>query len=64
LAHRRGDGGVQEQLGAFFKQPMTVVWGAEPEHTLHAQEQRLHAWLANGAATEHARAVGEAEAQA
>ncbi len=64
LAHRRGDGGVQEQLGAFFKQPMTVVWGAEPEHTLHAQEQCLHAWLANGAATEHARAVGEAEAQA
>ncbi len=64
LAHRRGEGGVQEQLSAFFKQPMTAVCGAEPEHTLHLQEQRLRAWLANGASTEQTRAVGEMEARA
>lgn len=44
LADRRGEGGVQEQLGAFFKAPMTVD-GQSPEHALHRQEEMLAAWL-------------------
>jgi myo-inositol-1-phosphate synthase len=43
-AERRGEGGVQEQFGAFFKAPMTVD-GHPPEHALHRQEERLAAWL-------------------
>jgi len=43
-ADRRGEGGVQEQLGAFFKAPMTVD-GQSPEHALHRQEEMLAAWL-------------------
>ena len=45
LARRRGEGGVQEQLGAFFKAPMTRD-ATGPEHALHRQEERLSAWLA------------------
>jgi len=43
-ADRRGDGGVQEQLGAFFKAPMTID-GQSPEHALHRQEEALAAWM-------------------
>ena len=44
LAKRRGEGGVQEQLGLFFKLPQTRD-GRSPEHALHRQEQTLLAWL-------------------
>jgi myo-inositol-1-phosphate synthase len=43
LAKKRGDGGVQEQLGAFFKAPMTR--GGAPEHALHEQDAALRRWL-------------------
>jgi myo-inositol-1-phosphate synthase len=64
LALRRGEGGVQEQLGAFFKLPMTATADAQPEHALHVQEQRLYAWLADEtAANDHqnliTREIGE-----
>jgi myo-inositol-1-phosphate synthase len=45
LASRSGHGGVQEQLGLFFKAPMTAD-GSVPEHALHRQEEALRAWLA------------------
>ena len=48
LAQQRGEGGVQEQLGWFFKAPMTVG-DATPEHALHRQERVLLEWLAGGA---------------
>ena len=44
LASKRGDGGVQEHLGAFFKAPMTPGGGV-PEHAFHAQQRRLLDWL-------------------
>ncbi len=44
LAGQRGDGGVQEQLGHFFKAPMTRN-GNKPEHAFHAQEAMLMDWL-------------------
>lgn len=44
LARRRGEGGVQEHLGAFFKAPMTAD-GRSPEHALHRQEEELVSWL-------------------
>lgn len=47
LARRRGDGGVQEHLGAFFKAPMTAD-GRPPEHALYRQEEELFTWLAAG----------------
>jgi len=47
LAARRGEGGVQEQLGTFFKAPM-VADGHEPEHALHKQDAALAAWLRAG----------------
>jgi len=43
-AHRRGEGGPQEQLGFFFKAPVTQV-GKSPEHALHVQERILLDWL-------------------
>jgi myo-inositol-1-phosphate synthase len=43
-ADRRGEGGAQEQFGAFFKAPMTVD-SLAPEHALHRQEETLAAWL-------------------
>lgn len=46
LAHRSGEGGVQEQLGVFFKSPMTKERDAVPEHALHRQQEQLLAWLA------------------
>ncbi|WP_233517420.1 inositol-3-phosphate synthase [Geodermatophilus marinus] len=50
LAQQRGEGGVQEQLGWFFKAPMTAD-GEVPEHALHRQERALLDWLAEGAPT-------------
>ena len=47
LAKRRGEGGVQEQLGLFFKLPQTRD-DRSPEHALHRQEQTLFDWLAKG----------------
>jgi myo-inositol-1-phosphate synthase len=44
LAQQRGQGGVQEHLGWFFKAPMTAD-GAVPEHALHRQERALLDWL-------------------
>ncbi len=46
LAQQRGQGGVQEQLGWFFKAPMTPD-GSTPEHALHRQESVLLDWLAD-----------------
>ncbi len=43
-AHRRGEGGPQEQLGYFFKAPVTRA-GQTPEHALHVQERVLMDWL-------------------
>ncbi len=45
LASQRGEGGIQEQLGLFFKAPMTPA-GQRVEHALHVQEQALLQWLA------------------
>ena len=47
LAQQRGDGGVQEHLGWFFKAPM-VRDGKTPEHALHRQESVLLDWIAGG----------------
>ena len=44
LARRRGEGGAQEQLGVFFKSPMTRGPHA-PEHDFFRQQHRLHQWL-------------------
>ena len=44
LARARGQGGVQEQLGLFFKAPQTLG-GREPEHGLIEQQRRFDAWL-------------------
>lgn len=43
-ARRRGERGVQEQLGFFFKAPTTAD-GRRAEHSLHTQEQTLLRWL-------------------
>ena len=50
LAARHGDGGVQEQLGVFFKSPSTRMPGATPVHAFPEQQQRLLAWIATAAA--------------
>jgi myo-inositol-1-phosphate synthase len=46
-AHRRGEGGAQEQLGYFFKAPTTRD-GSVPEHALYRQEQVLRDWIGAG----------------
>lgn len=43
LANRRGVSGVLEELGVFFKYPMTR--GGKPENALHKQEDVLLNWL-------------------
>ena len=43
-AARRGEGGAQEQLGFFFKAPITRD-ARVPEHALHVQERALLDWL-------------------
>jgi myo-inositol-1-phosphate synthase len=45
LARQRGAGGVQEQLGLFFKAPMTPA-GKREEHSFPVQERALLDWLA------------------
>ena len=45
LAKQRGKGGIQEQLGLFFKAPMTPV-GRREEHSFPVQERNLLDWLA------------------
>jgi myo-inositol-1-phosphate synthase len=50
LAQQRGEGGVQRQLGWFFKAPMTADGGV-PEHAFHRQEDVLLDWLAAGASS-------------
>ena len=45
LAHQRGQGGVQEQLGLFFKLPQTVN-GNDPVHGFAEQQAALDHWLA------------------
>lgn len=45
LAQRRGQGGVQEQLGLFFKAPQTTD-GRDPVHVFSQQQAVLDAWLA------------------
>ena len=45
LARQRGKGGIQEQLGIFFKAPMTPA-GKREEHSFPVQERVLLDWLA------------------
>lgn len=45
LARQRGQGGIQEQLGLFFKAPMTEA-GKREEHSFPVQERVLLDWLA------------------
>ena len=45
LARQRGQGGIQEQLGLFFKAPMTPA-GKREEHSFPVQERALLDWLA------------------
>jgi myo-inositol-1-phosphate synthase len=47
LARRRGECGVIESLGCFFKAPMTQN-GGTPEHALPEQQRRLMGWLSAG----------------
>ncbi len=44
LAKQRGQGGIQEQLGIFFKAPMTPA-GKREEHAFGVQERNLLTWL-------------------
>ncbi len=44
LARGRGQGGVQHQLGLFFKSPMTVP-GRAPEHDFFRQQRAFEDWL-------------------
>jgi len=44
LAKQRGKGGIQEQLGIFFKAPMTPA-GRREEHSFPVQERVLLDWL-------------------
>ena len=53
LADRRGQGGVQEHLGCFFKAPMSAN-GHLPEHAFHAQQDALLGWLGGDAAKDDA----------
>ncbi len=45
LAKRRSEKGVLEEVGVFFKYPMTRKTGAKPENALHKQEAILLNWL-------------------
>lgn len=47
LAKRRGESGVLEEVGVFFKYPMTKIKDAKPENALHKQEAILLDWLSN-----------------
>ena len=58
LAGQRGDGGVQEQLGVFFKAPMTPA-GRRVEHAVHRQEELLLQWLAGTGSREELTSSGD-----
>jgi myo-inositol-1-phosphate synthase len=45
LAKQRNESGVLEEVGVFFKFPMTKVKDAKPENALHKQEDILIDWL-------------------
>jgi myo-inositol-1-phosphate synthase len=45
LAKQRGEKGVLEEVGVFFKFPMTRKKDAKPENALHKQEAILLDWL-------------------
>jgi myo-inositol-1-phosphate synthase len=45
LAQARGEKGVLEEVGVFFKFPMTREKDAKPENALHKQEKILLDWL-------------------
>ena len=45
LAKRRNEKGVLEEVGVFFKYPMTRKKDAKPENALHKQEDILLNWL-------------------
>jgi len=45
LAKQRGEKGVLEEVGVFFKFPMTRKKDAKPENALHKQEAVLLDWL-------------------
>ncbi len=45
LAKQRGEKGVLEEVGVFFKFPMTREKEAKPENSLHKQETILLNWL-------------------
>lgn len=45
LAKRRNESGVLEEVGVFFKFPMTRQKDAKPENALHKQEGILIEWL-------------------
>ena len=45
LAKQRGEKGVLEEVGVFFKFPMTKIRDAKPENALHKQEDILLDWL-------------------
>ncbi len=49
LAARRGEAGVVDWLGFYFKEPMTLEPGGRPIHHLFEQERALHAALADQA---------------
>ena len=58
LAHRKGQGGVVEEMGVFFKAPSTQD-GSPPPHAFDEQQRRLVTWLEATSAREDARpAVG------
>ena len=44
LAQQRGSGGVQDQLGIFFKAPQ-AAGGGDPVHAFHEQQLILDEWL-------------------
>ncbi len=47
LARARGEGGIQEQLGLFFKAPQTPA-GRHVEHAFPVQQNTLMGWLNKG----------------
>lgn len=52
LAKQRGESGVLEEVGVFFKFPMTRRKDAKPENALHKQEDILLNWLKNNVSSE------------
>ena len=60
LSRRRGQGGVIEALGVFFKAPLTSD-GREPNHNFTEQQIVLQEWLAQTDATEPVAETTRAE---